>query len=242
MTVYEHGDEIVVVDAGPRLPARRAPRRRPRPAGLRLSARPPRATPSCSRTAHEDHVGGLPYLLREVDVRRGVGDEADARPDQVEARRARPAASTRAAETETGASRSRSARSRSTSCASRTRSPTASRSCSRPRPAGVVHTGDWKLDHTPVDGLKTDVGRLAELGNRGVDLLLGDSTNAERPGMTGSERLVGEAFRHADPAAQGPDPRRLVRVERAPDAAGDRRRRSRSAARSRSSAARCGRT
>ena len=46
----------------------------------------------------------------------------------------------------------------------------------------VFHTGDWKLDHTPVDGLRTDVGKLAELGNRGVDLLLGDSTNAERPG------------------------------------------------------------
>ena len=48
----------------------------------------------------------------------------------------------------------------------------------------VFHTGDWKLDHTPVDGLRTDVGKLAELGNRGVDLLLGDSTNAERPGFT----------------------------------------------------------
>ena len=67
----------------------------------------------------------------------------------------------------------------------------------------VLHTGDWKLDHTPVDGLKTDVGALAELGNRGVDLLLGDSTNAERPGMTGSERLVGEAFRQLIPLRTG---------------------------------------
>src|SRR5512132_2469322 len=67
----------------------------------------------------------------------------------------------------------------------------------------VLHTGDWKLDHTPVDGLKTDVGTLAEIGNRGVDLLLGDSTNAERPGMTGSERLVGEAFRQIIPLRKG---------------------------------------
>jgi ribonuclease J len=67
----------------------------------------------------------------------------------------------------------------------------------------VVHTGDWKLDHTPVDGLKTDVGKLAELGNRGVDLLLGDSTNAERPGFTRSERVVGEAFRQIIPARSG---------------------------------------
>ena len=71
-------------------------------------------------------------------------------------------------------------------------------------PAGrVVHTGDWKLDHTPVDGLRTDVGKLAEIGNRGVDLLLGDSTNAERPGNTGSERLVGEAFRSIFPLRKG---------------------------------------
>jgi ribonuclease J len=64
-------------------------------------------------------------------------------------------------------------------------------------------SADWKLDHTPVDGLKTDVGALAELGNRGIDLMLGDSTNAERPGVTGSERLVGEAFRQIIPALQG---------------------------------------
>ena len=71
-------------------------------------------------------------------------------------------------------------------------------------PAGrIFHTGDWKLDHTPVDGLRTDVGALAELGNRGVDLLLADSTNAERPGFTRSERVVGEAFRQIIPQLRG---------------------------------------
>jgi ribonuclease J len=67
----------------------------------------------------------------------------------------------------------------------------------------ALHTSDYKLDHTPVDGFKTDVGKLAELGNRGVDLLLGDSTNAERPGFTGSERLVGDAFRQIIPLRKG---------------------------------------
>ena len=55
----------------------------------------------------------------------------------------------------------------------------------------------------PVDGLRTDVGRLAEIGNRGVDLLLGDSTNAERAGVTPSERIVGEAFRQIIPVRTG---------------------------------------
>jgi ribonuclease J len=51
--------------------------------------------------------------------------------------------------------------------------------------------------------MKTDVGRLAELGNEGVDLVLGDSTNAERPGVTQSERVVGEAFRQIFPLRSG---------------------------------------
>jgi ribonuclease J len=71
-------------------------------------------------------------------------------------------------------------------------------------PAGrIVVTGDYKIDHTPVDGIRTDVGRLAEIGNRGVDLLLGDSTNAERAGVTQSERIVGEAFRQIIPLRTG---------------------------------------
>jgi len=67
----------------------------------------------------------------------------------------------------------------------------------------IVHTGDYKIDHTPVDGQRTDVGKLAEVGNRGVDLLLGDSTNAERPGVTQSEKVVGEAFAQIFPSRKG---------------------------------------
>ncbi|MEX2247356.1 MAG: ribonuclease J [Dehalococcoidia bacterium] len=62
-------------------------------------------------------------------------------------------------------------------------------------PVGTcVHTGDFKLDHTPVMGQATDLSRLAQLGDEGVLLLLGDSTYAEIPGYTPSERIVGESI------------------------------------------------
>ncbi|TMD12335.1 MAG: ribonuclease J [Chloroflexi bacterium] len=62
-------------------------------------------------------------------------------------------------------------------------------------PAGmIVHSGDFKMDQTPVDGQPTDMARLSHYGNRGVMLLMSDSTNAEREGFTPSERTIGEAF------------------------------------------------
>ncbi len=62
-------------------------------------------------------------------------------------------------------------------------------------PAGVlVHTGDFKVDFSPIDGGPIDLARFGELGSRGVLALMADSTNAERPGYTQSERKVGESF------------------------------------------------
>lgn len=64
-------------------------------------------------------------------------------------------------------------------------------------PAGiVVHTGDFKVDYTPVFGDAIDLQRFAEIGKKGVLALMSDSTNAERPGFTQSERTVGRTFDH----------------------------------------------
>ena len=62
-------------------------------------------------------------------------------------------------------------------------------------PAGIiVHTGDFKVDYNPIEGEVIDLARFAELGRRGVLLMMSDSTNAERPGYTMPERMVGESF------------------------------------------------
>ncbi|MDQ3493607.1 MAG: ribonuclease J, partial [Chloroflexota bacterium] len=90
----------------------------------------------------------------------------------------------------------------------------------------IIHTGDFKFDHTPVDGKLSDFHELAAYGAEGVLCLLSDSTRAENPGYTGSERLVGEAFRDI---IQGVDGRVIVatfasniaRIQQVFDAAAD---------------------
>ncbi len=67
----------------------------------------------------------------------------------------------------------------------------------------VIHSGDFKLDHTPVMGEPTDLPRWAELGNEGVLLLLSDSTYAESPGYTPSEQVVGESLNRIMATAPG---------------------------------------
>jgi ribonuclease J len=67
----------------------------------------------------------------------------------------------------------------------------------------VVHTGDFKFDHTPPDGRRADLGLIAEIGNRGVEFLLSDSTRAEREGYTLSEKTVGDSLNQLVREASG---------------------------------------
>jgi ribonuclease J len=203
-TVFEYGDVAVVVDAGLAFP-------RDEHLGVDLilpdfsylvdRRRPVRAV--LLTHAHEDHVGALPYLLREVDVDEVWGTRLTLGlvKSKLDEHGLLHASELREADPEDGPVDLGPFRVEFVRMA---HSVPDTVGILLETPAGrVFHTADWKLDHTPVDGLKTDVGRLAEIGSRGVDLLLGDSTNAERPGMSGSERLVGEAFRTIIPQKRG---------------------------------------
>jgi ribonuclease J len=67
----------------------------------------------------------------------------------------------------------------------------------------IIHTGDFKVDYTPIDGEPIDLARLASYGSKGVLLLMSDSTNVERPGTTQSEREIGKTFEHYFDIAKG---------------------------------------
>ncbi len=204
MTVYEADGEAIVVDAGLAFP-------RDEHLGVDLilpdfsyltdRERPVRAV--ILTHGHEDHVGALPYLLRQARVQEVWATRLTLGliKSKLDEHGLMRAAELMEADPDGGPVQLgpftvefvRVAHSIPDSVAVLIDSPG----------GRILHTGDYKMDHTPVDGLRTDVGRLAAIGNDGVDLLLGDSTNAERPGVTGSERLVGEAFKQIIPRLEG---------------------------------------
>ncbi len=203
MTVYESGGEVIVVDAGLAFP-------RDEHLGVDLvlpemtylSERPGGVRAVVLTHGHEDHVGALPYLLRVAKVQEIWASRLTLGliKSKLDEHGLMRAAELREAEIGTpidiGPFRIEFVRMAHSI-------PDSAALAIEAEGKLVVHTGDYKMDHTPIDGQKTDVGRLAELGNRGVDLMLGDSTNAERPGVTPSERVVGEAFRQIFPLRSG---------------------------------------
>ena len=150
---------------------------------------------------HEDHIGGIPYLLREFDVP-VVGTPLTVALIKAKSRdhkmmgdakfvTVQPGDRVRYGEVEAEFIHINHSVAGACSLALRT-------------PVGTVfHTGDFKFDQTPVDGKPADFAAIARVGEEGVLCMLSDSTNAERPGHTQSERIVGEAFNAVFSQAKG---------------------------------------
>ena len=132
---------------------------------------------------HEDHIGALPYVMRELGMVKSKLDEhgllRDAEFIEIDTGGDPVACGPFAAE-----------------FARVTHSvPDAVAVALHTHHGTILHTGDYKIDHTPIDGRPTDLAKLARFGADGVDLMLADSTNAERPGITQSEQLVAAALK-----------------------------------------------
>ena len=199
MTVFRYADDIIIVDAGLMFPDDDM-------LGVDL------VIPDMSYIyenadlvravflthGHEDHIGSLPYLLKNIDVPvygtaltlgilQGRLKENNVKSEKLI--EIKPGEKVRAGVFSVGFLRVNHSIADAVALAINT-------------PHGmVVHTGDFKFDQTPVDGQVTDFSKFAELGDKGVLAMLADSTNAERPGFTASEKSVGktldEIFRNA---------------------------------------------
>ncbi len=149
---------------------------------------------------HEDHIGGIPYLLREFNVP-VVGTPLslalirakmrDHKLGDVKFAPIQPGERVTHGDIETEFVHVN--HSLAGACALALRTPVGT----------IFHTGDFKFDQTPIDGKPADFAAMARVGEEGVLVMLSDSTNAERPGHTPSERIVGEAFANIFARAPG---------------------------------------
>jgi ribonuclease J len=189
ITLFEYDDNILIVDCGLMFPTSEMPgvdyiipdfdylvRNKHKVKGLVITH------------GHEDHIGGVPFLLQKMSIpiygtrltlgliKSRMEEKAPGeRPEFIEIA---PRETFQAGVFRVEFIRVNHSIVDSVALAIKT-------------PAGVViHTGDFKIDHAPADGKVTDIYRLAEYGEQGVLLLLSDSTNAERPGYTGSENII----------------------------------------------------
>ena len=193
MTVYECGGEIIVVDCGMAFPGddmygidsvipdvSYLVQNRARIRGLFITH------------GHEDHIGAIPYVLKQVNmpifctpftaglIRLKLEEHGLVKSTKLTT--VDPGTTVRAGKFQVEFIHVNHSIANSVAFAIHTKLGT------------VVHTGDFKIDSTPIDGEVIDLARFGELGKQGVLALLADSTNVERPGYTQSERVVGQTF------------------------------------------------
>ncbi|MDA8431114.1 MAG: ribonuclease J [Geobacteraceae bacterium] len=202
MMTYACGDDIIVVDCGLMFPE-------PDMLGIDyvipdiswLRERSDKVRAICLTHGHEDHIGALPFVLQELNVpiygtalTLGFVNEKLKEyklDDRVDLRVVKPRDTV-----ELGCFSVeflRVAHSIVDGCALAITTPE----------GVVIHTGDFKIDQTPVDGQLTDLASFSRYGQQGVLALLSDSTNVEREGYTLSEKSVGEAFDEIFPTCEG---------------------------------------
>ncbi len=141
---------------------------------------------------HEDHIGGLPYLLKELDLPI-YGTQLTLALVQSKLKEHGLADKVRLQTVKPGSIIPMGKMSVEFIAVNHSIPDAVGLAIKTPH-GYVVHTGDFKIDFTPISGDVIDLARFGELGKQGVLALLADSTNAERPGFTPSERVVGESF------------------------------------------------
>ncbi|OWZ84303.1 ribonuclease J [Natranaerobius trueperi] len=193
MFVVRYGDEMIVIDSGLKFPDEEMLgvdivipdmtylfENRDKIKGVFLTH------------GHEDHIGALPYLLKEIDVpvygtKLTIGLAERKLKDHPVRKSVSLKQITPGKQMKLGAFK--------LEFFSTNHSIADSIGIAIHTPEGIiVHSGDFKFDHTPVTGEITDYHKLAELGKKGVLCLMSDSTNAEQPGYTNSDRVVGETI------------------------------------------------
>ena len=193
MTVFEYGNEMIIVDCGVAFPEDDM-------LGVDLvipdfsylTKNREKFKAMVITHGHEDHIGAIPYVLKELNVpvygtRLTLGLIKN-KLEEHKLVRSTSLKCVKAGDVITiGCFKIEFIRS--------THSIADSVALAITTPVGVIfHTGDFKIDYTPIDGKPIDLSRIAEIGNQGVLALMADSTNAEREGYTMSEKTVGKVF------------------------------------------------